>query len=104
ATLFPYTTLFRSLPKFFPEFPAYGKTISLDHLLTHTSGLPDYENQIPDGTTIPLSDRDVLFILRQQSKTDFPPGAQFHYSNSAYGLLALIVESVSGITFPAFVA
>ena len=42
------------LPKFFPEFPAYGKTISLDLLLTHTSGLPDYENHIPDGTTIPL--------------------------------------------------
>ena len=91
------------LPKFFPEFPAYGKTISLHHLLTHTSGLPNYEDHIPDGTTIPLSDRDVLFILRQQSKTDFPPGAQFHYSNSAYALLALIVESVSGKTFSAFV-
>src|SRR5438552_12978073 len=61
------------LPKFFPEFPAFGKTISLDHLLTHTSGLLDYADHIPDGTTIPLGDRDVLFILRQQSKTDFPP-------------------------------
>src|SRR5437773_7832357 len=91
------------LPKFFPQVPAYGKTISLDLLLTDTSGLPDYENHIPDGTTIPLSDRDVLFILRQQSKTDFPSGAQFHYSNSAYALLALIVENVSGKTFPAFV-
>src|SRR5438046_8575945 len=91
------------LPKFFPEFPEYAKAITLRNLLTHTSGLPDYENHIPDGTTIPLSDRDVLFILRQQSKTDFPPGAQFHYSNSAYGLLALIVEKVSGKTFPAFV-
>src|SRR5438094_343101 len=90
------------LPKFFPEFPAFGKTISLDHLLTHTSGLADYEDHILDGTTIPLSDRDVLFILRQQSKTDFPPGSQFHYSNSAYALLALIVEKVSGKTFPAF--
>ena len=91
------------LPKFFPKFPAYGKTISLRHLLTHTSGLPDYEGHIPDGTTIPLSDRDVLLILRQESKTDFAPGAQFHYSNSAYALLALIVENVSGKTFPAFV-
>ena len=91
------------LPKFFSEFPAYGETISLHHLLTHTSGLPDYEDHIPGGTTIPLSDRDVLFILRQQTKGDFPPGAQFHYSNSAYALLALIVENVSGKTFPAFV-
>jgi len=45
----------------------------------------------------------VLFILRQQTKGDFPPGSQFHYSNSAYALLALIVENVSGKTFPAFV-
>ena len=90
------------LPKFFPEFPAYGEAISLHHLLTHTSGLADYEDHILDGTTIPLSDRDVLIILRQQSKTDFPPGSQFHYSNSAYALLALIVEKVSGKTFPAF--
>jgi CubicO group peptidase (beta-lactamase class C family) len=90
------------LPKFFPEFPAWGEAISLHHLLTHTSGLLDYEDHIPDATTIPLSDRDVLLILRQQSKTDFPPGAQFHYSNSAYALLALIVENVCGKTFPAF--
>jgi CubicO group peptidase (beta-lactamase class C family) len=90
------------LPKFFPEFPAYGKPISVHHLLTHTSGLPDYEDHIPDGTTIPLSDRDVLSILRQQTRSNFPPGAQFHYSNSAYALLALIVENVSGKTFSAF--
>jgi CubicO group peptidase (beta-lactamase class C family) len=91
------------LPRFFPEFPGYGKAINLRHLLTHTSGLPDYENHIPQGTTIPVSDRDVLFILRQQSKIDFVPGAQFHYSNSAYALLALVIENVSGKTFPAFV-
>ena len=41
------------LPKFFPEFPAYGETISLHHLLTHTSGLPDYEDYIP-GVVLPL--------------------------------------------------
>src|SRR5213083_1851452 len=91
------------LPRFFPEFPEYGKAITLHHLLTHTSGLPDYEDHIPQGTTIPLSDRDVLFILRHQSKADFAPSAQFHYNNSAYALLALIVESVSGKTFPALV-
>lgn len=90
------------LPKFFSEFPAYGETISLHHLLTHTSGLPDYEDHIPSGTTIPLSDRDVLFILQRQTKTDFAPGAQFQYSNSAYALLALIVEKVSGQTFSEF--
>src|SRR5207245_10344945 len=82
------------LPKFFPEFPAYGETISLLRLLTHTSGLPDYEDHIPGGTTIPLSDSDVLFILRHQTNADFPSGSHFHYSNSAYALLAFIVEHV----------
>ena len=96
-------SLLERLPKFFSEFPAYGEAISLHHLLTHTSGLPDYEDHIPGGTTIPLNDRDVLFILRQQTKTDCPPGAQFRYSNSGYALLALIVENVSRKTFPAFV-
>src|SRR5436309_7268003 len=88
---------------FFPEFPKYGKAITVRHLLTHTSGLPDYENHIPKRTRIPLSDRDVLFILRQQNKTDFPTGSQFHYSNSGYALLALVIENVSGKTFSAFV-
>jgi CubicO group peptidase (beta-lactamase class C family) len=50
-----------------------------------------------------VKDRDVLFILRQQDKTDFFPGTHFHYSNSGYALLALVIENVSGKTFPAFV-
>src|SRR5213083_1948258 len=39
------------LTDFFPEFPAYGKPITVRHLLTHTSGLLDYEDLIPPGTT-----------------------------------------------------
>jgi CubicO group peptidase (beta-lactamase class C family) len=90
------------ITKFFPEFPAYGKEITVHHLLTHTSGLIDYEDVIPTGTTIPVIDRDVLLLLLQQNKTYFEPGAEFRYSNSAYALLTLIVESVSGKTFSAF--
>ena len=47
----------------FPEFPAYGKQITVHHLLTHTSGLLDYEDLIPPGTTIPVLDQDVLRVL-----------------------------------------
>ena len=47
------------LTDFFPEFPAYGKQITLRHLLTHTSGLIDYEDVIPKGTVIPVLDREV---------------------------------------------
>ena len=90
------------LTDFFPEFPAYGQQITLRHLLTHTSGLIDYEDVIPKGTVIPVLDREVLGMLMQQTKTYFPPGTKYRYSNSAYALLALIVEARSGNTFARF--
>jgi CubicO group peptidase (beta-lactamase class C family) len=90
------------LTDFFPEFPEYGTRITVRHLLNHTSGLIDYESVIPKGTTIPVLDQDVLRLLLAQDKTYFPPGTQYRYSNSAYALLALIVETRSGNTFARF--
>lgn len=90
------------MTNFFPEFPDYGKEITIRHLLTHTSGLLDYEVAMPANTTIPLSDRDVLWILMQQNHLEFRPGRKFHYSNTGYAFLALIVDSASGQKFAAF--
>ena len=87
------------LPNFFPLFPKYGATITVRHLLTHTSGLADYEDLIREGTTEQLTDVDVLEILQRQNGTCFPPGEKFRYSNGGYALLALIVENVSGKRF-----
>ena len=95
-------SLGESLSAFFPEFPEYGRGITVRHLLTHTSGLIDYEDVIPEGTTMPVLDQDVLRLLMMQDKTYFPPGAQYRYSNSAYALLALMVEVRSGQTFGRF--
>lgn len=95
-------SLGESLADFFPEFPAIGKQITVRHLLTHTSGVLDYEDEIPEGTTIPVLDQDVLRLLIKQDKTHFPPGSQYRYSNSGYALLALIVEARSGQTFARF--
>ena len=69
-------SLDESLTDFFPEFPAYGRPITVRHLLTHTSGLLDYEDLIPKGTEMPVLDRDVLRLLMKQDKTYFPPGSQ----------------------------
>jgi CubicO group peptidase (beta-lactamase class C family) len=88
------------ITRFFPEFPELGITVR--QMLTHTSGLVDYEDVIPAGTTIPLKDFDVLWLLQQQNRTLFPPGSKWQYSNSGYALLALIVEKVSGQTYPHF--
>lgn len=90
------------ITKFFPEFPAYGNEITVRHLLSHRSGLIDYEDLIPDGTTIQVSDRNALNLVRQQNKTYFPPGSDFRYSNTGYALLSLIVESVSGTPYAEF--
>lgn len=100
-------SLDENLLAFFPEFPAFGKRITVRHLLTHTSGLLAYEDLIPEGTTIPVLDQDVLRILMANGATNttptyFPVGSQYRYSNSAYALLALIVEARSGQTFAHF--
>ncbi len=89
---------------FFPTFPAYGRSITLRHLLHHTAGLPDYEPLIPLGTTVPLTDRQVLALLLKQPRPYFPAGHQHRYSNSGYALLALIVEAAAGIPFATFLA
>jgi CubicO group peptidase (beta-lactamase class C family) len=91
-----------TLTEIFPDFPAYGAQIRVRHLLNHTSGLLAYEDLIPKGTTVPVLDRDVLAMMKQQSKTYFPPGERYRYSNSGYAVLAQIVERVSGQGFAEF--
>ena len=95
-------TLDEPLAEFFPEFPEYGRQITVRHLLSHNSGLLDYEGLIPKATKIPVLDRDVLRLLLEQDRTYFPPGSKFRYSNSAYAVLAQIVEVRSGSTFAHF--
>jgi CubicO group peptidase (beta-lactamase class C family) len=95
-------SLAEPLTEFFPEFPAYGRSIKLRHLLNHTSGLLDYEELIPPGTILPVLDQDVLRLLMKARRTKFSPGSSYSYSNTAYALLALIVQVRSGQTFPNF--
>jgi CubicO group peptidase (beta-lactamase class C family) len=93
----------------FPEFPAYGKTITIRNLLNHTSGLVAYED-LMDKTyagkswqEIPqISDTGVLELMEQQTATKFPPGTAWEYSNSGYCVLAKVVEKASGVGFADF--
>jgi CubicO group peptidase (beta-lactamase class C family) len=85
-----------------PGFPAYGRDIRIRHLLTHTSGLVDYEDFVPDSQTRQLDDDDVLKLMHRVDSTNFPPGSAYHYSNSGYVLLGLIVRHASGMPFPRF--
>lgn len=88
--------------RWFPALPPATKTITVRHLLSHLSGLIDYEDVIPADMTRQLHDADVLTILEGQDRTYFAPGSSYRYSNGGYALLALIVEQTSGQSFATF--
>ena len=93
----------------FPDFPAYGRTITIRNLLNHTSGLVSYEDlmdkEYPGKSweEIPqISDAGVLALMEQQTGTKFPPGTKWEYSNGGYCVLAMVVEKISGVPFAEF--
>jgi len=97
------------LTDIFPEFPEYGKPITIRNLLNHTSGLPDYEDILmkqypgtPPDQIPQILDAGVLKSLEQQAGGQFPAGSKWQYSNSGYAVLAMIVEKVSGKSFGRF--
>lgn len=94
-----------SLRQYFPELPYSGITIR--HMLTHTSGLPDYEsamNQEWDHTKIAFNKDMIAFLANKKLPASFVPGTRWEYSNTAYAILASIIEKVSGQTFAAFLS
>lgn len=90
-----------SLREFIPDFPEYGAFVTIRHLLTHTSGLKDYEEFLPLGQH-PVDDEDVLAILMGQTSGYFEPGEQYRYSNGGYCLLHLIIERITGQSLDLF--
>ena len=91
-----------SIKKFFPDFPDYGRSITIRDLLTHSSGLVDYEELMPKTQSTQLHDKDCLALMYTVDSLYFPSGTDYRYSNTGYALLALVVEKVSGQTFSAF--
>lgn len=95
-------TLDDRVKQWLPSLPAAADAITIRHLLTHTSGLIDYEDVMAEDTTEQLKDADVLRLLEAQNTTYFAPGTSYRYSNSGYALLALIVERASGVSFATY--
>jgi len=92
------------LSRWLPELPPHvGQQVLIRHLLTHTSGILDYEALIPDTQTRQLLDTDVLHMLSTHDSTYFTPGSKFQYSNSGFCLLTLIIERVSHQSFASFI-
>ncbi len=94
-----------SVTNYFPDFPY--KNITIRNLLTHSSGIPNYANFLPRyrwDTKVDVTNRDVLDVINKYKPgLEFKTGSRFKYCNTNFVLLALIVENVSGLPFPAYV-
>ncbi len=93
--------------KYIPELPDYGRPITVDDLIHHTSGIRDWTSvALFSGFDPRYEDRldndDLLRLICHQRSLNFLPGTDFRYSSSGYILLTKIVERVSGQTLPRF--
>jgi len=95
-------TIEDNVRKWLPTLPREAGAVTLRHLLTHTSGLLDYEDLMADPYEGQILDAGVLALLEKERRLYFPPGSAYHYSNSGYALLALVVERASGLAYPEF--
>lgn len=101
----------QTLTDIFPDFPTYGKGITIRNLLNHTGGLPDYEDLMDAAEKVKgplwspehqIQDDEALALLKKESKGKFSPGTSWSYSNSGYVVLGLIVAKASGQSYGDF--
>jgi CubicO group peptidase (beta-lactamase class C family) len=88
-----------------PEVRHFGRDFTIRRLLTHTSGLPDYDSDIETALferADEPTNEDLVSVLSEMTELSTTPGEAFEYSNPGYDLLAVIIERVSGQTFPEF--
>ena len=83
------------LSKYYKGFP-YGDSITIENLLTHTSGL---RNLTEEDSSITETDEQRIIPYLKTLQPDFAPGANWHYSNSGYIVLAYIIQKVSGMSY-----
>lgn len=88
--------------KYLPEVPDFGRVITIQHLVHHTSGLRDW----PQTLNVAgwrwdevFSFKDIMRMVKNQKELDFDPGSKHMYCNTGYNLLAALVEKVSGKSF-----
>lgn len=105
-----------TLAKYCPEFPGYARAITIRHLLNHTAGLTQYqellvgkideESYFRSSKSPPAAHEftaaEALQALSRQEKLRFPPGEKFEYSDSAYVVLAQIIERITGERYAEF--
>jgi CubicO group peptidase (beta-lactamase class C family) len=89
---------------YFSEFPPAWSEITVHHLLTHQSGIPNYTTLVEAGAASydGLTNQNALDLILQSGNLEFTPGEQSNYSNTGYVILAMLVEKISRMTYPDF--
>ena len=88
--------------KYIPELSEYANGITIRHLLTHTSGIPDVGDLGVDHPG--LTNDEVLKTLVKQNSLTFKPGTKYEYSNTGYILLSIIIERITGKSYKEFLS
>jgi CubicO group peptidase (beta-lactamase class C family) len=93
-----------AITRYLPDYPTQGKSITIEHLLTHSSGIPDY-TAATDWRSKMAQDLSTGALIDsfKQLPLAFEPGTRYAYSNSNYILLGKIIEKVSGKPYASFV-
>ena len=88
--------------RFLPDFPN-GHKITLQNLLTHTSGIPNVNNlpEYQSASRFPQTPASLVELFKSKPP-NFEPGTKYEYSNSNYNLLAFVIEQVSHKSYGAF--
>ncbi len=97
-------TLDDTVKRLLPDAPAAWDRITLRHLLTHTSGIPELLDtpEFADLRSLATTPGELVARFRGQP-LDFEPGSQFRYSNSGYILLSYLIEKITGETYENFI-
>ncbi len=90
--------------RYFPDFNSrVAGAITIRHLLAHSSGIVDHYGYVDKKQFSEFSDRDVLNAISSVDSLYFNPGSGYRYSNTAYCLLSLIIEKVTGMSYPEYI-
>lgn len=94
----------RPISDYLPDYPRpTADNITIRHLLTHTSGVPNYTDrpEVVLRRTRPIASSDLISLFKDEP-LEFEPGHGFHYSNSGYIILGAMIERISGQSYEAF--
>jgi D-alanyl-D-alanine carboxypeptidase len=89
--------------KYFPDFnPEIAGRVTIRNLLTHSSGIVEHYTYVDRSSFTEFWDKDVLNAVKSVDSVYFRAGTAYRYSNTAFCLLSMIIERVTGITYPEY--